>query len=133
MSARERAHREATRTPVSAIAQRLQEILGQRITAYAVGVRDPRAIGRYAREDQKPREDTELRLRQVYEIAQVLLVRETPETVRAWLLGSHPLLQDRSPIELLHEEDHPPVERTASADTGYLSVMSAAEEFSRSA
>jgi hypothetical protein len=141
VSYRERAHREALRTEVPAIAERLQEMLGQRLTAFAVGVKDPRAIGRYARGEQAPRDETVLRLRGLFEITQVLLVRETSATVRAWLLGAHPLLEDRAPIELLHEDDAPPVERTASTDMGiafdssgrqgYLSVVSAAEEFVR--
>lgn len=135
MTARERAHREAVRTSIDLIAGRLQDMLGQQITAYAVEIKDPRSIGRYARGESKPRPETQQRLRNLYEITQVLLARETPETVRAWLLGSHPLLEDQAPVELLHRDNHPPVERTASADarTGYLSVVNAAEEFVRSA
>jgi hypothetical protein len=134
MSDRERAHRVAMRTELPLVAQRLQEVLGQRVTAYAVGVRDPKSIGRYAKGDQEPRTETDQRLRRLYEIVQVLLARETPETVRAWLLGSHPLLEDRSPIELLHEDDPSAVERTAVVDTrpGFVSVVNAAEEFSQS-
>jgi hypothetical protein len=135
MTARERAHREAVRASIASIAGRLQGMLGQQITAYAVGIKDPRSIGRYARSEQEPRPEAQQRLRNLYEITQVLLARETPETVRAWLLGSHPLLEDQAPVELLHADNHPPVTRTASTDsrTGYLSVVSAAEEFVRSA
>jgi len=123
------------RADIASIAERLQDMLGQRLSAYAVGVKDPRTIGRYARREQDPREDTAQRLRNLFEITQVLLARETPETVRAWLLGAHPLLEDRAPIELLHLDDCPPVERTASTDAraGYLSVVTAAEEFVRGA
>jgi hypothetical protein len=135
MTARERAHREAMRTSIDQIAERLQDMLGQQITAYAVAVKDPRSIGRYSRGESTPRLEAQQRLRNLYEITQVLLARETPETVRAWLLGSHPLLEDQAPVELLHADNRPPVERTASADarTGYLSVVNAAEEFVRSA
>jgi hypothetical protein len=133
VSLRERAHREAMRADIPSIAGRLQETLGQRMSAFAIGVKDPRSIGKYARGDQVPRDDTAQRLRHLYEITLVLLARETPETVRAWMLGSHPLLEDRSPVELLHEDDQDPVGRTASAEarTGFQSVVSAAEEFSR--
>jgi hypothetical protein len=122
------------RTSIELIAGRLQDMLGQRITAYAVGIKDPRAIGAYAT-GRKPQDKTEKRLRELFEITQVLLARETPETVRAWLLGSHPLLEDQAPIELLHADDNPPVARTASTDAnvGYLAVVSAAEDFVRSA
>ena len=135
MTARERAHREAVRASISSIAERLQDMLGQRITAYAVGLKDPRAIGRYARSEQTPQEQVQQRLRNVFEITQVLLYKETPDTVRAWMLGSHPLLEDRAPVELLHHDNHPPVERTAASEsrTGYLSVVNAAEEFVRGA
>jgi hypothetical protein len=138
-SRRERAHRESMRANIDSIAERLQDMLGQQITAFAVGIKDPRTIGRYARGEAKPRAGTEKRLRELFEITQVLLARETPETVRAWLLGSHPLLEDQSPIELLHADDMPPVRRTASTDaghserSGYQSVVSAAEQFVRAA
>jgi len=135
ITARERAHREARRTTIERIAERLQDMLGQQITAFAVGIRDPKAIGRYARGAQEPRSETEQRLRDLYEITQVLLTRETPETVRAWLVGSHPLLEDQAPIALLHADNPPPVARTATAETrtGYRSVVNAAEEFVSSA
>ena len=97
---REQAHRDAIRANIDSIAERLQEMLGQQITAFAVGVKDPRAIGRYARGEAAPRQNTATRLRQLYEITQVLLARDTPETIRAWLLGSHPMLEDQSPIEI---------------------------------
>jgi hypothetical protein len=135
VTVRERAHREAMRADIASIAERLQDMLGQRITAYAVGSSDPRAIGRYARREQQPRDDVAQRLRHLFEIAQVLLTKETPDTVRAWMVGSHPLLEDRAPVELLHADDPAPVGRTAASDTrtGYLSVVNAAEEFVRAA
>src|SRR5262245_33778533 len=112
VSHRERAHREAMRASVASIAGRLQDMLGQRITAYAVGVQDSGSIGKYARGETDPRRETQLRLRHLFEITQVLLARETPETVRAWMLGSHPLLDDKAPVELLHADIQPPVDRT---------------------
>lgn len=133
MTPRERAHREAMQTDISLIAARLQEMIGQQLTAYALEIADPRTIGRYADGEAVPA-DAQQRLRNLFEITQVLLARETPDTVRAWLLGSHPLLEDQAPVGLLHRDNHAPVERTASADarTGYLAVVNAAEEFVRS-
>jgi hypothetical protein len=115
-SVRERAHQDAMRLTISAIADKLQRTLGQQITAYAVAIRDPRAIGKYAR-GQKPRQETETRLRDLYVITQVLLSRETAETVRAWMIGAHPLLEGRAPVELLHEENAAPVDRTAASES----------------
>jgi hypothetical protein len=130
VSSRERARREARRSDISEIAERLQEILGQRIVAFAVGVRDPRIIGSYARAERMPRKATDERLRHLYEITQMLLTRETPETTRAWLLGSHPLLEDMAPLELLHNDDQPATNaEQPDARPGYESVVALAEEF----
>src|SRR6185312_13830333 len=136
---RERAHREAMRLPLAAVAEKLQEILGQQITAYAVGLKDPRAIGKYARgEVTKPRHDVGVRLRHLYVITQILTTRDTAETIRAWMLGANPLLEDQAPVELLHEESPKPVERTAEAEAlplaltsaeTYCTVLDAAESF----
>lgn len=128
---RESAHVDAVRADISTVAARLQEVLGQRLTAYAVRTKDPRAIGKWARGEQEPHPDTAQRLRNVYEVTQVLASRESAETIRAWMLGAHPLLGDRAPLELLHEDDPSPVERTASSDarSGYVSVVNAADAF----
>lgn len=137
---RDRAYREATRLPLSELAEKLQDVLGQRITAYAVGVKDPRLIGKYARgEVINPAEATVDRLRRLYQVTQILSTRETAETVRAWMIGANPLLENRAPLELLHEEEPEPVagaaETTAPAPvaivptTGYRPVLDAAESF----
>jgi len=139
MAIREEAHRASVRLEFPLIAEKLQETLGQRLTAYAVGVRDPKAIGKYARAETKPREETQARLRELYRITQQLLSRETAETVRAWMIGSNPQLNDKAPIELLHEESSQPVARAAqleageplapSARTAFQSVDQAAQTF----
>jgi hypothetical protein len=140
---RQEAFNEAIRTSIDSIAGRLQEYLGQKITAFAVGIKDPRTIGRWARNEQAPREAQAARLRNLYSVTQLLLARETPETVRAWLLGANPLLDGRTPIDLLNKDDNPPVERTVEVDAGkdgvegtghdegYEAVVNAAEEFVR--
>ena len=56
------AYRASVASTIAQIAEALQTTLGQRLTAYAVGVRDPKAIGKYARGAIEPREDTAQRL-----------------------------------------------------------------------
>lgn len=135
MNMREEAHQEAMRAPIAKLATELQRTLGQQITAYAVGLRDPRAIGKYARgEVKKPSDATTARLRKLYVITRILLTRETPETIRAWMIGANPLLEDRPPVQLLHEENDQTVEGAAqtaagSPVTGYRPVVQAAEAF----
>ena len=131
MTLRERIHDETMRTELSTIADRLQETLGQKLIAFAVALKDPRLIGKYARGDARPSSETETRLRELYEVVQVLVTKESPETVRAWMLGAHPLLEDRAPIELLHEEQVGPVADTATAEThrSFRTVVQVAEDF----
>lgn len=47
---------------------------------------------------------TEQRLRAAYGVTQALLAVESPETVRAWLLGMNPLLDDRAPAAVLADD-----------------------------
>jgi hypothetical protein len=138
MNMREELHAEAMRLPIATLSERLQDTLGQQITAYAVGLKDPRAIGKYARgEVKKPAHATTSRLRNLYVITQILLTRETPETIRAWMIGANPLLEDRPPVLLLHEEDDQTVEGAAQITagspfakaTGFPPVALAAEAF----
>lgn len=135
---RERAYREATRLPLPEMAEKLQDILGQRITAYAVGLKDPRLIGKYARgQVTNPSDETLDRLRRLYQVTQILSTRETAETIRAWMIGANPLLENRAPLELLHEEEAEPVAGAAETHappplvpaTGYGTVLDAAESF----
>jgi hypothetical protein len=106
------AYRASVTSSIPQIAEDLQTTLGQRLTAYAVGVRDPKAVGKYARAAIEPREETAQRLRDLFRIVR-LLDEERPETIRAWLIGSNPLLADKAPIEVLHEENTHPVNRAA--------------------
>lgn len=108
-------HEQSVREEVASIAQSLQETIGQRLTAFAVGVRDPKAIGRYARGERDPRAETDKRLREVFRVTQLLAASESPATVRAWLMGSNPQLDDHAPIELLHEQQVQPVLRAAQS------------------
>lgn len=104
MTTAQQVHREAVKEDIATIAQSLQETLGQRLVAFAVEVKDPKAIGRYAKGRMSPRTDTEARLRDLYRVTRLLLSRESPDTVRAWMIGANPELGDEAPIKALHEQ-----------------------------
>jgi len=108
-------HRLAVTEGIEAIVQSLQEVLGQRLVAYAIGIKDPKAIGRYATGRQTPRAEVERRLRDLFQITRLLLKAESAETVRAWMIGANPQLADLAPIEQLHEGSVQPVIRAAGA------------------
>jgi hypothetical protein len=111
----EQAHQAAMRMEFSAVAGFLQETLGQRLTAYAAGVRDPKTSGKYLQGRPPRNDETERRLRALYQVVQLLLDHDTPRTVRAWMIGANPELGDEAPIERLHLGDVPAVLNAARA------------------
>ena len=78
------------------IAIRLQEVLGQRLTAYALADKDPTIVGAFARDDIEPTAKEEATLRDLAEVTEFLLVEEecSPELVRAVMVGMNPNLND---------------------------------------
>jgi hypothetical protein len=98
------AHDEATRATTAELAQFLQDLLGQKLTAAMVGLQDPKAVGAWARGERCPHTSTEKSLRHAYRIARLLKQVESPQTIRAWFVGMNPLLDDEAPAELLSKE-----------------------------
>ena len=94
---RQTAHTRAMRASVPEIATRLQEVLGQRLTAVVAGVNDAKAVGQWARGLRAPHPDAERRLRDAYQVVGLLLEYDAPETIRAWFGGMNPHLADRAP------------------------------------
>jgi hypothetical protein len=97
-------HRQATRLGMPIIVGSLQDILGQRLVAVIAGVSDSKAVSKWARGGRTPHPDTEQRLRNAYQIVQLLLERESAETVRAWFVGMNPDLEDQAPALVLGED-----------------------------
>lgn len=102
-----RAHRKAINEPLATIASVLQEVLSRRVTAYTVGVKDAKTVGRWASgeitEIRNP--EVEQRLRDTYAIVQLLLNVDAPQTIKAWFVGLNPELGDRVPSEVIREGD----------------------------
>jgi len=96
-------HRQAMTASISDIARLLQELLSRRLTAYLAGVKDGKTVARWASGDVTEIRDpgTEQRLRTAYEIAQLLLGVDSPQTVRAWFIGLNPQLGDVPPAEAI--------------------------------
>jgi hypothetical protein len=82
----------------------LQEMLGQKLTAVVVDIKDPKEVGRWARGVHAPRPETERHLRSAFQIAMLLAQVESPETVRAWFMGMNPQLDDRAPALMVVKE-----------------------------
>ena len=99
----QQAHHQAMSVPLAELAGTLQELLSRRVTTQIAGVKDGKTITRWSSGEITEIRDIEVerRLRTAYEIAQLLLVTESPQTVKAWFIGLNPLLTDTSPIEAL--------------------------------
>jgi hypothetical protein len=97
-------HRRAVRLTLPAIVGSLQDVLGQRLVAVIAGVADAKAVGKWARGERAPHAQAEQRLRDAYQITQLLVERESAETARAWLVGMNPDLEDRAPALVMAED-----------------------------
>ena len=90
--------------PLASVAAYLQEVLGQRLTAVIAGVTDAKAVGKWAKGGRKPQGDVERRLRNAYQVAQIVVQTESPETVRAWFIGMNPELDDQPPALVIADD-----------------------------
>lgn len=100
-TAQVRAHHEVTRAEVPTMALQLQAVLGQRLVAFACGVRSPRQVGGWARGGgiYDKHED---RLRSLFRAFWILRdAGETDSTIRAWFAGANPELGDEAPVEVI--------------------------------
>lgn len=104
---------DVARSSMADLAQELQDILTQRLTAYMVGLSDGRDIGRYARKERKPHQGTDAKLRELYNLVSMMKHKEDAETIQVWFQGRNPDLKDVSPARLLHEnfENYPQVKQ----------------------
>ncbi len=99
--ASEQAHRTTIQSSVPDMAAYLQEVLGQKLTAHIAGVSDPRTVNRWIKGEREPRPDAEARVVATFQVFQLMLSEEAPQTIRAWFLGLNPQLGDQSPTEAL--------------------------------
>jgi hypothetical protein len=112
-----RSHHDAVRASTAEVAATLQELFGQRLVAFMTGVEDPKAVGRWARRERAPRDRTEQRLRDAFQIARLLTLADSADTARAWFIGMNPHFGDRAPFAILGEqpEESPRVLAAAKA------------------
>jgi hypothetical protein len=85
------------------MAMRLQELLGQRLVAFCVGVRSSKLIGRWATEEELPTQDQRRLILDLYAITEELRKVAGDSTIRAWFTGMNPDLGDEAPAEVFRE------------------------------
>ena len=99
----ENGHRAATEMDPNRLAGDLQELLGQKLVAFAIGDRHPKTVGRYARGEREPDPKTLGRLVDLYTVVAVLRQGMRDSSIKAWMMGSNPRLRGEAPIEAVHE------------------------------
>jgi len=99
--------REAAVSDIAKIAGFLQRALGQKVTAYLSGLRDPRIVGRWSRGEVTPREPVTMRLRAGYQAARMVVDAYGSETARAWFFGTNTRLDDQAPASILRRARTP--------------------------
>jgi hypothetical protein len=99
----EQAHQSATGRAPDELARELQEMLGQKLVAFALGDRHPKTVGRYARGDREPEPDAMRRLVDLYTVVEILQHGMQERTVKTWMLGTNPVLRGNAPIDVFHE------------------------------
>jgi hypothetical protein len=99
----EDAHQEAVNVPPEQLASELQELLGQKLVAFALGDRHPKTVGRYARGERTPDAGALRRLVYLYTVVGILRRRMTDGAIRTWFMGTNPRLDGSAPIEYMHD------------------------------
>jgi len=99
----EDAHRTATQLDHPKLVAELQELLGQKVVAFAVGDRHPKTIGRYARGERDPDPRTLGQLVDLHTVVGILRQGMRDPSIKAWMMGSNPRLKGKAPIEAVHD------------------------------
>lgn len=89
--------------PIAEVASFLKENLGWQLTAYALRETDTAVIDWFADGTEKPASILQSRMRTLAEICATVLEKDSPETLRALMIGQSPELDNHAPIELIHE------------------------------
>lgn len=100
-----RAHSAATRLEFPVMVKELRELLGLRLVAYIAGVRETRTVREWAEGAHVKQTDVEPRLRAAFHVAAFIAEHDATSVVQAWFQGLNPQLEDRSPAQLLRDED----------------------------
>lgn len=101
-----RAFAESVRSPLAHIVKDVCGLLGPKLVAYIVGVRETRAVQQWAEGGRTPKDpNAEMRLRLAAQVARLIADHDNGAVAQAWFQGLNPQLGDRSPARLLREGD----------------------------
>jgi hypothetical protein len=100
------AHARAMRSEPAAVVAGLRDLLGARLVAYLGGVKETRAVRQWADGSRVVHDPTDQRrLRLAFQVAGLLVERDSPAVAQSWFQGMNPQLGDRAPARVLVEDD----------------------------
>lgn len=107
MSTATELHRKAMNADLKTMASTLVDVMGRAIVAGIVGIRNPKTISRWASGEVTSVRDryTEERLIAAYQVTSLLQEHYGKDTIRSFMLGMNPVLNDESPAIALREGD----------------------------
>lgn len=115
----ERAHKQSVRVPPVDQARFVQDTLGSRLAAAALGLKDTRTLSSWARGGPIRVAEGEHRLQVLFRVVTAVTDAYTPAVAAAFLRGSNPTLGDRAPMIVLADQD------PADAETQLLPAVEA--------
>lgn len=87
--------------PIHEVALFLQGHLGKKTTAYLSGVSDPKMVTHWIAQHNRPRDRPQMRLREAYRAAELLVGAHGDEAAKAWFVGSNAQLGDQAPAYVI--------------------------------
>lgn len=104
----ERAHKQSVQVPADEQAAFVQKVLGSRLAAAALGLKDTRTLSSWARGGPIRSADGEHRLQILFRVVTAIDDAFSPAVAAAFLRGSNPALGDQAPLIVLADE--PPIQ-----------------------
>ena len=107
MSTATELHRKAMNADLETMASTLVNVMGRAIVAGIVGIRNPKTISRWANGEVTSVRDrySEERLIAAYQVTILLQEHYGNDTIRSFMLGMNPVLNDESPAIALRDGD----------------------------
>ena len=100
-SSAEQVSTEAAMLPINEIATFLREHIGQRMTGYLSGVNDTKMVSHWIAGHNSPRDQAQMRLREAYQAARMIVSVCGDGPAKAWFSGSNARLDDQAPAYVL--------------------------------
>lgn len=100
----EQAHKQSVRVPPDEQADFVQRVLGSRLAAASLGLKDTRTLSSWAKGGEIRAEDSRHRLQVLYRVVVAIDGLYGPSVAAAFFRGSNPMLGGRSPLAVLADE-----------------------------